>query len=968
MVRQTTVLAIRYQGEVDGQTQFVVTRLSDGKTAEPVTIKAPNQTTGSNRANSHLADDLRWYLARFLDDPFAPNTDWAKDIQGALEQWGKDTFHTLFQGEASDWYQAIEKQNLRQLTLKIVSDDASILAWPWEALRDQTGAILAQNCCIERQPNMLPDLLPWSIDLPTDCINILLVIARPYEDQGVGGYALADSLIKFSQQKGVPIRVDVLRPPTFDQLSATLQEKAGFYHIVHLDGQGEDANRSTGLFVFESEKGQPDVVGVAKLTQLLRKYPSPIIMLSGCRSVSADKPVSTLVLLAYALLKAGIGSVVDVGYNLRNNAVQQFFPAFYRGLFQFGTVAEATRAGRQAMLVDPKRECVLGEYPLQDWLVPVLYQSAAFDLNFSTGTQPQQAELIPLPPAATEQGEHELIGRGDMIHALEQTLRKQASAGLLIHGVAGVGKTTLVQSVVQWLQQTNGLERSIFWFRFDEIRNIEYLINQMVQGLFGTDALASSMQQKMDNLCAVFKQNAFIMVWDNFECVHGADEDSDVPPLLTDDDRKQLKEFLRRLRRGKTKIIMTSRSTESWLSETECARLPLNGLQAEQRWQYCNAMVNHLGLTLGRVDNAYHDLMEKLLGHPLAIRVVLLRLIDTSASTLLEELQQTIDVIAEDDLTARTDAALQLLEVNLPPEYTAVLQFIGLHQRYVQLDMLPDMMKNSDLATGQVIIKECFNVLERAGLIRLQQKNMYAIHPALHGYLRRQHPAEVAVQGAFVDFMAHFADHLAPKEFNGQRPPFYIHGANFHIALSLAIALNMAGHVTALTQALAVFARNDRDFQGAERLFKQLANHYIQHHDDEGLASCYHQLGRIAQDQRDFVHAEHWYFKLLAINERLLDEQMIANTYAQLGALKRAQQQWVSAAEWFIKAASTFNHSGDTASVVRVAKVYVSLLKQSDSQIRAEMRGLWQRSGLEQVVGSLDMLIGKQGQSERNLH
>ncbi len=193
--------------------------------------------------------------------------------------------------------------------------------------------------------------------------------------------------------------------------------------------------------------------------------------------------------------------------------------------------------------------------------------------------KPQTANSIPLPPAAMVQEAFGFIGRHRTIHVMEQTLQQQAEAGLLIHGVAGVGKTTLVQGFVQWLQQTDALEKSIFWFRFDEIRNIEYIINQMVQGLFGTEAFASPMQQKMDNVCAVFKQNPFIIVWDNFECASGSGIDgvdgADVPPFLTDDDRKQLKDFLHRLQHGKSKIIITSRSPETWLSTTECLRLTL---------------------------------------------------------------------------------------------------------------------------------------------------------------------------------------------------------------------------------------------------------------------------------------------------------------------------------------------------------------------------------------------------------
>ena len=155
------------------------------------------------------------------------------------------------------------------------------------------------------------------------------------------------------------------------------------------------------------------------------------------------------------------------------------------------------------------------------------------------------------------------------------------------------------------------------------------------------NALNASMQQKIDNLCTVFKQHSFIIVWDDFESASGI-EGTEITPLLSNDDRKQLKDFLYRLRHGKTKVIITSCCSETWLSTTECLRLPLNGLQGEECWEYCNAVVRDLGLTLDRNDSTYFDLIEKLNGHPLAIRAVLLKLEKTSAATLLKALEQNL--------------------------------------------------------------------------------------------------------------------------------------------------------------------------------------------------------------------------------------------------------------------------------------------------------------------------------------
>jgi hypothetical protein len=207
----------------------------------------------------------------------------------------------------------------------------------------------------------------------------------------------------------------------------------------------------------KNETGEVNAIAAGKLTQLLSDYRIPIMVLNACQSARIDeRAADTFASVAAALLKAGIRAVVAMGYNLYVSGAQQFVPAFYRRLLDNGEVAEATRAGRRAMLEREARVCARGEYPLQDWLVPVLYQQDALPLPVAalqTGLTPPNT----LPEEAQELGDYGFIGRERAIHALERAVLNQPAAGLLIHGMAGVGKTTLAKGYLHWLQQTNGL-------------------------------------------------------------------------------------------------------------------------------------------------------------------------------------------------------------------------------------------------------------------------------------------------------------------------------------------------------------------------------------------------------------------------------------------------------------------------------------------------------------------------------
>ena len=393
------------------------------------------------------------------------------------------------------------------------------------------------------------------------------------------------------------------------------------------------------------------------------------MVLNACQSAMIDAAATdAFASVAAALQRAGVRSVVAMAYALYVSGARVFLPAFYRRLFEQGSITEAVRAGRQAMLHQQGRICYRGEFPLQDWLVPVVYQQDPPDLPFTGRSAASAAarERVALPPdIAQDSTPYGFIGRDSAVLALERAMRRPP-AGILIHGLGGIGKTTLARGFVQWLADTGGLHAPPFWFTFNDIHSSEHVINQMVAGLFGTAAMAADMAQKLAALTQVLRDQPYLIVWDNFESVSGI-PGTEVHPLLPEPDRQQLRDFLYTLRGGKTKIIITSRSPETaWINRTHCYRLPLGGLQGEERWTYCDAIVRDLGLTINRTDPNLGALMNFLDGHPLAMRVMLTQLVEHSAAELGERLRHHLPHAATDDAQAKLFATLGFVEEALP--------------------------------------------------------------------------------------------------------------------------------------------------------------------------------------------------------------------------------------------------------------------------------------------------------------
>ena len=917
--------------EASDPPQFQVVRLKDGKTTAPAAIVSPASTPVKDLPNSNLSAELRWYLEEFLDYPFPPVTDRAEHVQDALRGWGEQAFTALFgTGSGRDFYHDAYREGLENLDLRIASDHPGVLAWPWEALADpQQAGALAHHCRIERQLDRGHDPLELPKDLPRDCINILFVTARPYEGD-VRFRSLSRPVVEWIEQRELPARVTILRPPTFERLREHLRERPAYYHIVHFDGHGGYGTGSVGgdgaphlfrgpqgLLVFENEHGQPDPVPADRLGALLREYRIPVMVLNACQSAMVDdRAEDAFASVAASLLRAGVRSVAAMAYALYVSGAEEFLPAFYRRVFETGNLAEGLRAGRQAMLAKDGRVCARGRFPLQDWLVPVVYQQDPPDLSFARASGGAAIEKPKLPLEAQDsENPYGFIGRDSALLELERALRRPP-AGILIHGLAGVGKTTLARGLVEWLAATEGLGEGCFWFTFNDIRSSEYMFNRLVEALFGVNAMAAELAQKQAALVDVLKKHRFILVWDNFESATGVPGTA-LAASLPEADRQQLRDFLGKLRGGASKVIITSRGPETWLGSDRCFPLNLGGLQGEERWEFCATILRDLGLEADQQDDGLNNLMDVLGGHPLAMRALLPRLREVSAKALAEQLKGRIPLESGDDSQTRLFAALEFVEDAVPSELKPLLFPLSLHERFVDADYLEMMSQQADSQFNRADIERLLEMLAVSGLLRPLGQDIHEMHPALTGFLRARPVAGLddsqreAWRRAFVDVMGRLADHFASKELHEQRGPFHWHGVNFSIALADAEALGMDDHFEDLTQVLGFYALNQRDFTGAMRRFEMLTGHCKRRGVARGEAAAYHMLGMIAQERLGLAAAERWYGKSLAIEEKHGNEYGAACTYHQLGRIAEERRDLMAAEQWYRQSLALWEKHGN---------------------------------------------------------
>jgi len=927
----------------------------DGDATPPTELPPAAGYPVEGRPTSDLMADLRWYLEDFLEYPFHPETEHAERVLQALRNWAEDAFNALFTHDhGAALFDRATADGDEKLRLRIRSNDPRVLAWPWEALHRPGAGPLGQLSQVERCLDDLDGPPPFNAELPRDRVNILLVTARPYEDD-VGFRSLSRPLIDLVDKEKLPVDVHVLRPPSFKRLIEHLQERPRYYHILHFDGHGAyrrsagpgdgALNRYGGCLFFEGKRRASVPIPAEILSSELRQHAVPVVVLNACQSGMLDDAAETaFASVAAALLEAGTRSVVAMAYSLYVSGAQEFLPEFYRSLFASGNVAEGMRAGRRRMFREQGRVCARGRFDLEDWLVPVLYQQEDVDLSF--GAEARAAAKASAPQLMELDGDpspHGFVGRDRAILQLDRALRMDP-AGILVHGLVGVGKTTLARGFVEWLARTEGLGSGCFWITFQGVRSAEYVFNRMGERLFGTEFALLDAERKIAALARVLREDRYVVVWDNFEVVAGI-AGSSARPTLSEEDRGQLRAFLAALRDGRTKVLITSRSEEDWL-KPERWIVSLSGLRGEKRWAYCEEILGELGLTVDRENPELTKLMNMLDGHPLSMRVLLPELAKRRAGELIAALQSNLAALDlnVDEASAKLYATLGFAEEALDEGLRPLLVPLAFHERFVHGDYLELMGREREPSPSRGEIDAFLRALAGAGFLRELRQAAFEMHPAFTGFLRstvlRRTPAGIRDRwaGAFVEVFGRLAEALTPREFNVQRVAVHLHGANFLVALEEAERLDMPLARSALLQALGAFAQNQRLFAEAEEQFRKFADLQKVRGDAKAEAASYHQLGRIAQERRDFDAAEKWYLKSLKINEKLGNEHGAAITYHQLGTIAEERRDFAAAEKWYLKSLKIKERPGNEHGA---ASTYGQLGLLAGLQQRFEESGRW---------------------------
>ncbi|QSV52807.1 MAG: tetratricopeptide repeat protein [Dolichospermum sp. UKL201] len=1004
--------------------------------------------------------ELEWYFEEWLVYPIV-DTVKAERAKNSVKTYGEKLFDQVFQDrKAYSKYQQL-KNNLSQVQIEIVSKTPEFQGLHWEALQDPDfPRPLAVDCVMLRKsvnsavgsvnlpPSSVINLLVV-VARPDEEKDVgYRTISRPMLE------LIENGQLRVKVELLRPGTYQALS----QHLEA---KGANFYHIIHLDMHGalltheqvekpsavnrylfkgrygrDDLQPFEGVkafLAFEGEnQGKVDLVEASELAALLTGKGIPVCILNACQSGKQVKsPLPNPLLegegtgnnsalagedelpsprrggvggevretsLGSRLMSAGMQMVVAMGYSVTVTAAKLMMEHLYKHLFADKPITEAIRLSRRELFNDKERKAYFNKLiKLEDWLLPVVYYNQSVNFNLRQFTPEEEEKYFETVGSEYRFAlpTYGFVGRDLEILKIEKALLKHNV--LLLQGMGGTGKTTLLNYLREWWQKTNFVKNT-FYFGYDEkawtLEQILFFIGQQIYEKYEFARYqVMSQRAQIEKLVAKLRAENYAVILDNLESVTG--QQLAIQNTLPEAERNQIRDFIGRLVGGKTLVVLGSRSREEWLQQQtfKFNLYELQGLDQEARTELAEKILEIKApnkIEKIRQDGDFQKLMKLLAGYPLAMEVVLANLQKQTPQEILQGLQAAdvnLDVASED----KTKSILKCVEYshsNLSPEaqklliclapfsgfinrnragipnYINELQKLEPFQNYqfdkfddaiqeaINWGLLSPMDKDSPLLTIQPVfpyfLKTKLATVDAATREALQDgfKNHYLGLADSYNQLMESKDAQERQLGIFFcgleyenlynglqicldkqetvdiffclftyfDVNNDIQRKLKLSEFVCNSQKSYLDEIRVgKIGLEIIMALDRLASCYLVT----------KDYQQAKNSYQEIIELTVklkgvsEEQKKSGLASTYHQLGRVAQEMREYAQARDFYQQALAIKIEFGDRFSQARTYHNLGYVAQEMREYAQARDFYQLALSIFIEFGDRFSQAR---------------------------------------------------
>ncbi|CVL06007.1 uncharacterized protein FMAN_04006 [Fusarium mangiferae] len=346
-----------------------------------------------------------------------------------------------------------------------------------------------------------------------------------------------------------------IRLGSFRALKTELESHPkGYFAAIHLDmllvhKRPRKSEPETPRIYFQfinqnkSEVIEEDLKAVDKVAALLLLYGVQDVVIAPCpHARSAVETAATV------LLSSGIQTVVTLAYHITETGVEAFIKSLYTGYIHQSLPLEvAARAARRRLRGSEGDE----RLPICDFVVlthvnPEWLPSTSSSVDCKT---PKQEQSHP----------NSLYGREQDIVHIESILLLGKPLPLLIYGMAGIGKTTLLDHLCTWWKASGMIQDAILiHLNLSEPFNKDDMLQQLQRHFAPNSTLDS---EDRSSLYEHFESHKCLIVFDDLDSANFNQQQGQFINLTS------------KLSKSGALVILASRKRERWLSKAKVYKL-----------------------------------------------------------------------------------------------------------------------------------------------------------------------------------------------------------------------------------------------------------------------------------------------------------------------------------------------------------------------------------------------------------
>ncbi len=388
---------------------------------------------------------------------------------------------------------------------------------PWELLHDGSSFL------VDLRPAIIPirwvkddDSKPLTLeDAPANrALNVLFMATSPLGIKPELDFEAEEAQV-LSAAKRQPLSLIVEESGCLKELGYLVEDyDQGYFDVIHLTGHATFRDEKP-RFITETELGEAEYSSAEDIATELQFQLPKLIFLSGCNT-GYSRDAGTVPSMAEALLKEGATAVLGWGQRVLDTDATATAAALYQELSAGKTVTEAVAFTYQELLKKQARDWHLLRLYVAETLPGALVKRGRKPVPRASVAQEFLDPEKKLRVATRET----FVGRRRQLQNCLRTLKTSSTEiGVLIHGMGGLGKSTIAARLCDRL---SGYQPIIWWRQIDESSLVSKLADKLRNPGQRT-ALREGTQELKYRLRDVFSElnqnneKPFLLVFDDFE-------------------------------------------------------------------------------------------------------------------------------------------------------------------------------------------------------------------------------------------------------------------------------------------------------------------------------------------------------------------------------------------------------------------------------------------------------------------